>query len=338
MTPTGTTEQQLTTIAGFEHFPVGELRIDQLTTPLVPRLATQSGEGSEDTIAELKTRLLQGNGAAVPLPVVLEENNLVIDGWLSVEAYRAISLTDGSIRVPVRLYPGTELEALQKLFDAEERFPRRHTRAERIEALRRFHFEHPEVPRKTVAPIFHLRHDVISQIFNEVDARANRAPAVIRSDGTSYPAAAARPRRVEPPVEPPAVLTPSSADLAYEKMLDQAAAHYAAHPETSLAEAAAALNLPIAAVEEAREREHLRASLAALDATTAVDPGLALEKLDSAVKELTAKLKPEIATYALLETNLAAAGSHLRDHLDEPTRVELAAACRSILDGLLEPE
>jgi hypothetical protein len=341
LSPTGTTDLRLTTISSFEHYPLGELRIDQLTAPLVPRLAAQSGEDQDATIAELKSRLLRGNAiaATVPVPVVVEESNLVIDGWLSVEAYRAISLTDGSIRVPVRLFPGTELEALQKLFEAEERFPRRHTREERIAALRRFHLEHPEVPRKTVAPIFHLRHDVVSQIFNEVDELANRTTAVIRSDGTPYPAAASRPRRVETSdSKSETMLTPSREDLAYEKMLDEAAAHYIEHPAASLAEAAAELNLPIAAVEEARERHHLRTSLATLDAAATANPDFAVEQLDSAVKELTAKLKPEIATYAQLETSLAASGSHLRDHLDEATRAELVAACRSILDGLVEPD
>jgi len=332
MASTGTTDLRPTTIRGFEHYPTAELRIDQLVTPLVPRLAGQSGEDGEDTIAELKSRLLQGGAiaAAVPIPVVVEESNLVIDGWLSVEAHRAIALSDGSIRVQVRLFPGTELEALEMLFDAEQRFPRRHTRDERIEALRRFHFDHPDVSRKAVTPIFHLRHDVVTRVFNEVDALANHTPGVVKSDGKIYPAVGPRPRSAESAA--PSSLVPSQEDLAYEQMLDTAAAHFVAHPAASLAEAATELKLPIAAVEEAREREKLRDSLATLDAGAV--PGLVAGQMDSAVKELTAKLKPEIATYALLETNLDAAGRHLRDHLDEATRAELETACRCILRGL----
>ena len=126
-------------------------------------------------------------------------------------------------------------------------------------------------------------------------------------------------------------LAPSQEDLAYEQMLDAAAAHFVAYPDASLAEAATELKLPIAAVEEARERQKLRDSLATLDAAPIeTDP----TRLTEAVQVATARLKPEITTYAALESNLVATGSHLRDHLDETTRVELADACRSILRGL----
>lgn len=263
MTPTDSTDLRPTTIKIFERYPIVELRMDQLTAPLVTRLTAQFGEDNDDMIAELRSRLLQGGAiaATVPIPVVVEESYLVIDGWLSVEAYRAISLTDGSITVPVRLFPGTNLAALEKLFEAEEGLPTRHTRKERIAALRSLHFNHPEVSREAVTPIFRLHYDVVSKVFNEIDELANCAPLVFRSDSQSCPPRAPRQRRGKTTLESPAALSPSAADLAYKQMLDTAAAHYIAHPEASLEEAATALRLPIAAVEEAREREELRSPI-----------------------------------------------------------------------------
>ena len=331
MVETTTDELRPTSIKRFEQCAIGERRIDELVTRLVPRRDDESGEDLEETIDELKSRLLQGGAvaAAVPIPVVLEETNTVIDGWLTVEAYRALALSDGSIPVKVRLFPGAEIEAVELLLTAEKRFSRRHTRTERMEALRRFHFNHPEVPKKTLAEAFHLQRTLVVQICNDIDARAERTPNITRSNGKPY--TLPTPAAADTPPAPPRRLVPSQEDIEYEQMLDKAASHFVAHPDASLTEAAASLKLPLAAVEEARERQKLRDSLAALDAgQIEVDPS----RLDKAVQAATERLKPEITTYARLESNLVATGSHLRDHLDEITRVELAEACRSILRGL----
>jgi hypothetical protein len=151
------------------------------------------------------------------VPTVHRETMCVMDGWLSVEAARSVSRNNDKALVRVYLFEGDLGEAYEKLFDVESRLARRHTRDERLAAMRTYFLEFPKTPKAVLARRFHLGNAIVSSVVREMQEDYG-VVEVERSNGRIQPAA--RPTVAAPEPAPPARAAGAAAAPARKVGLD----------------------------------------------------------------------------------------------------------------------
>ena len=203
----------------FGALELAEVPLGSLREPLVARSESGSAEDCRAIVEELALCLVRGgrDAVSVPVPTVHRETMCVMDGWLSVEAARSVSRNNDKALVRVYLFDGDLGEAYEKLFDVESRLARRHTRAERLAAMRAYFLEFPKTPKAVLARRFHLGNALVSSVVREMQEDYG-VVEVERSNGRIQPAA--RPTVAAPEPAPPARAAGAAAAPARKVGLD----------------------------------------------------------------------------------------------------------------------
>ena len=191
----------------FGALELAEVPLGSLREPLVARSESGSAEDCRAIVEELALCLVRGgrDAVSVPVPTVHRETMCVMDGWLSVEAARSVSRNNDKALVRVYLFDGDLGEAYEKLFDVESRLARRHTRAERLAAMRAYFLEFPKTPKAVLARRFHLGNALVSSVVHEMQEDYG-VSEVERSNGRTQPAARVTAAAADPAPDPaPAV-------------------------------------------------------------------------------------------------------------------------------------